>query len=432
MNILPEIQFLESLMDFGIKLGLEKTRYILEQLGNPHLKYPSVLVAGTNGKGSVARALANILTVSGYKTGLYTSPHLVSVEERIQIDGEKIPKAAFAEEVRRLRQVLSEEPYQVYPTFFEALTAIAFSYFAKERIEILVCEVGMGGRFDATNVLPSVLAVITRIGKDHTQYLGNTYEEIANEKAGIIKEGAAVVSAKQPSGAMGVLLRKAKERKADLYYEGKHFRSRGVSRSIEGQIFSFFGQENILREIKTPLQGRHQIKNMSMVAQSAILLKQQGFKIPLEAVYEGIETTVWPCRFQILRREPYIILDGAHNPDGVKALLKTLTECFPGIGFSFLMGALKDKDWKKMLALVLDNERAEEIVFTVPGNTRAISPDVLAGYVSGKKRGMKVKVIKEQAQAIRYIKETGKNWCICGSLYLCGDIMRSKGFRNLL
>lgn len=426
MKTPPEIEFLNTLTDFGIKLGLDKTYYLLKKFGNPHLLYPSVLIAGTNGKGSVARTLANVLTLSGYKTGLYTSPHLVYLGERIMIDGKQIQEEELTFKIRQLQKILENQPYHLYPTFFEALTAIAFSYFADKRIDILVCEVGMGGRFDATNVLPSSLEIITRIGLDHMQYLGNTYQEIASEKAGIIKEETYAVSARQRKDAMDVIKRKAKEKKAKLYCEGKDFRARKVFSSLDGQVFNFYGRR-VYKGFKTSLLGRHQIGNMSLVVQASLLLRDTGFKIPDEVIYKGIETSFWPCRFQILRKNPVVIIDGAHNIDGVRVLLNTLKEIFPSEKFSFLMGILKDKDWKRMLSMVLSSKIVEEIVFTTPDNERAISPYMLADFVS-KQEDIRVRVIERCPEAVRYIKESNRNWCICGSLYLCGDVIKEKEF----
>ncbi|MCX8083012.1 MAG: bifunctional folylpolyglutamate synthase/dihydrofolate synthase [bacterium] len=422
MKTLPEIEFLNTLTDFGIKLGLDKTRYLLKKFGSPHKIYPSILIAGTNGKGSVARTLANILTTAGYKTGLYTSPHLVYLGERIKIDGIDIKEEELLEKIRQLQRILTDQPYHLYPTYFEALTSLAFSYFADKKIDILVCEVGMGGRFDATNVLPSFLEIITRIGLDHMQYLGNTYEEIANEKAGIIKEATYVVSARQKRPAEEVIVRKAREKNTKLYYEGKDFYARRVLVSTEHQIFNFYG-ERVYKGIKTPLQGRHQISNMAVVVQSAIILKKMGFNIPDEAIYKGIETTFWPCRFQIVRKDPYIIIDGAHNPDGIKSLLNTLSDLFPHKKFSFLIGILKDKDWQKMLARITKSKNIENIVFTRPDNERAIEPHILARFILKKNTGIKIDIIEVPREAVKYITKSKGNWCICGSLYLCGDII---------
>ncbi|MBN1445522.1 MAG: bifunctional folylpolyglutamate synthase/dihydrofolate synthase [Candidatus Omnitrophica bacterium] len=421
MKPLPELEFLFSLTDFGIKLGLDKTRNLLEKFGNPHLKYPSVLIAGTNGKGSVAKTLANILTSAGYRTGLYTSPHLVRIGERIVYNGKEISEKGLALKIRDLQKIIGVQPYHLYPTFFEALTTIAFSFFAEAGAEIVVCEVGMGGRFDSTNVLPSRLEIITRIGLEHTQFLGKTYEEIASEKAGIIKQGSTVISSSQQSGAMKVIRSRAREKKARLYTCGKDFYVRGRSSAADGQTFDFRAGKTEHLSLKTPLLGRHQIENMALAVRAAMALEEHGFRINKEDLYKGAETVFWPCRFQILQKKPVIIIDGAHNPDGMKTLSCTLAEIFPRKKFCFLTGILKDKDWRQMLNILLLKKNVDEIVFTRPDNERALDPALLADFA--KKKTEKVKIIQSSAEALKYLKETGKDWCICGSLYLCGDIL---------
>jgi len=421
MKPLPELEFLFSLTDFGIKLGLDKTRNLLKKFGNPHLRYPSVLIAGTNGEGSVAKTLANILDSAGCRTGLYTSPHLVRIGERIVYNGKEISEKELVGKIRDLQKIIGSQPYHLYPTFFEALTAIAFSFFADAGAEIVVCEVGMGGRFDSTNVLPSSIEVITKIGLEHTQFLGKTYEEIASEKAGIIKQGSTVISASQQSGAMKVIRNRAKEKQARLYTCGKNFYARGRSSAADGQIFDFRAGKTGYPSLKTPLLGRHQIENMALAVRTAMALKESGFRIQKEAVYKGIETVFWPCRFQILQKKPVIIIDGAHNPDGMKTLSRTLADVFPCKKFCFLTGVLKDKDWKKMLNILLLNNSVDEIVFTRPDNERALDPALLADFA--KKKTKKVKVLQSPGAALRYLNGTGRDWCICGSLYLCGDIL---------
>ncbi len=421
MKPLPELEFLFSLTDFGIKLGLDKTRNLLEKLDNPHLRYPSVLIAGTNGKGSVAKTLANILTTAGYRTGLYTSPHLVRIGERIVYNGKEISEKDLVLKIRDLRKIIGSQPYHLYPTFFEALTTIAFSFFAESGAEILVCEVGMGGRFDSTNVLPSSLEVITKIGMDHTQFLGKTYEEIASEKAGIIKQGSTIISASQQSGAMKVIRNRAKEKQAKLYTCGKDFYARGRSSAVDGQKFDFRAGETEYLALKTSLLGRHQIENMALAVRAAMALEEHGFRIKKEDLYKGIKTVFWPCRFQILQKKPVVIIDGAHNPDGMKTLSLSLAEIFPRKKFCFLTGVLKDKDWKKMLNILLLKNIVDEIVFTKPENERALDPALLADFA--RKKTAKVKVIQSPGEALKYLKGTGGDWCICGSLYLCGDIL---------
>ena len=427
MNNLPETDFLLHLTDFGIKLGLEKSVSLLEMFGNPHLKYRSILVAGTNGKGSVAKTLATILCEAGYKTGLYISPHLVDLEERISVDGRNITASELAKKAGELQEILKETPYHMYPTFFEAMTVIAFSFFADRGIDVLVCEVGMGGRFDATNVLPSSLEIITRIGIEHTQFLGKTYPEIANEKAGIIKTKSMVITARQEEDAMKVIRDKAREKKAVLHAGGRDFKARRKGVSPSGQVFDFYGGRTYLN-VHTPLLGKHQVENMSLVLEAAYLLGRVGLPVDRRAVYGGMEKTVWPCRFQVARENPLLVIDGAHNPDGIRTLVGGLRSIFPGERFSFLMGILKDKDWRRMIRTVLRYEGAGEIVFTAAATERALDPSLLASFA--RDCGIRVSAIPSYRNAYRYAVRHPANWCVCGSLYLCGNILPLTGRRK--
>ena len=424
MNNLPEIEFLLHLRDFGIKLGLEKTINLLEKFNNPHARYKSILIAGTNGKGSVAKTLATVLCEGGYSVGLYTSPHLVDIRERIVVNGQKISQDAFVHKIKQLYEILKKEPYHLYPTFFEAMTVLAFAFFADSSIDILVCEVGMGGRFDATNVLPSFMEVITSIGLEHTYMLGKTYAQIANEKAGIIKRNSTVVTAAQKEEALKVIREKAKENNARLYVYGKDFKAKKIGISTDGQEFNFCGKETY-RHIKIPLWGSHQIENMSIALQALILMGDMGFPVHRQAIYSGLKNVSWPGRFQIIRHKPLWIIDGAHNPDGLKTLMRSLRALFPGEDFSLLMGILKDKDWRKMIEIIERNKNIKEIVFTAPDTGRAMDPEVLASFV--KRKDIKRIIIPDYKKAYRYMKQNPVNWCVCGSLYLCGNILPLTG-----
>jgi dihydrofolate synthase/folylpolyglutamate synthase len=396
------VDFLNSLSDLGIKLGLDKTIFYLEKLGRPHFKYPSILVAGTNGKGSVCKALSKILEFSGYKVGLYTSPHLIDVKERIKINEENISEEEFNENIMILKKIIEKQPVHMYPTYFEALTIIAFSYFYKKKIDILVCEVGMGGRFDATNVLPSFIEVITKIGLDHTEFLEKTI----------------VLSAKQKKEAIEVIIKKAKDRNSEILIYGDDFKGRLLNISPEGMIFNFYGREKI-KNLKTLLLGIHQIENLSIAIETSLILKEKGYKIEEENIIKAIENVKWPCRFQILKKNPYIIVDGAHNVDGVKNLMKNLKKIFPDKKFSFLVGILRDKDYKNMVKIL--QKYTENIIFTKPNSERAIQPEILKEIVNNKKN---VSIIEEPKKAYEFIKKTGENWLIFGSLYLAGEILQ--------
>lgn len=421
MNKLPEIEFLESLTDFGIKLGLDKTIFLLKKFGNPHLKYPSILIGGTNGKGSVAKTLSEILKKAGYKVGLYTSPHLISVNERISINNAPIPQDDLIVQINNLKKVISKIPYHNYPTFFEALTVIGFSYFAERKVDVLVAEVGMGGRFDATNVLPSFLEVITKISLEHTMFLGKTLSQIAYEKAGIIKEKSKVICASQEKEVYSVIRKRAKEERAKLVVYGKDFSGKRVQQSPDAQTFHFYGKK-ILKNLKTPLLGKHQIENVSLAIQSAMEIRNMRFKLPEESIYSGVESVFWPARFQILRKNPVIVLDGAHNPAGIKALKNSLRELFPGERFAFLIGILKDKDWEVMMKEIFSI--TSEIIFTNPDEKRGISPYVLSEFAAGKKKNIKISILPEVEKAFEEVQKSKKPFCICGSLYLAGKVLK--------
>ncbi|MCK9265307.1 bifunctional folylpolyglutamate synthase/dihydrofolate synthase [bacterium] len=420
MNSQPEIEFLLRLTDFGIKLGLEKTFHLLDKFGNPHTKYQSILIAGTNGKGSVSKSLATILNEAGYKTGLYTSPHLVDIKERISIGGENIQEEVFINKIRELQGILKNEPEHLTPTFFEAMTVVAFSLFSDFKIDILVCEVGLGGRFDATNVLPSFLEIITKIGFDHIKFLGKTYPEIANEKSGIIKEGSIVVTSSQHKEVLDVITDKAREKKSKLYVHLKDFKSIKKSVTQDGQSFNFYGSKKYTN-IFTPLLGKHQIENMSLVLQAVSLMQNKGFPMSNESIYGGLRKVKWPCRVQVLKKEPLLILDGAHNLDGMKTLLNSLKNIFPKEKWSFLIGILKDKEWQKMLQALQRFKNIETIVFTKTETDRAAEPQMLASYI--KREDIRIIVMPDYQKAYRYTEKHTGNWCICGSLYLCGNIL---------
>jgi len=419
MKNTPEIQFLENLSDFGIKLGLDKTIFFLEKFKNPHFNYPSILIAGTNGKGSVAKTLSEILKEAGYKTGLYISPHLVDIRERISINGKLIEEEEFKLKIREFKKILEKMPVHMYPTFFEAITVIAFKYFSDKKIDILVCEVGLGGKYDATNVLPSFMEIITKIGIEHTKYLGTTYMEIAREKAGIIKNRTTVISSKQKKEVEEVIKSVAKKKKSKIYFYGKDFFSRRRQKGIEGQVFDFYGKEN-LKNIRTPFFGKYQVENVSLAVQSALIMKEKGFGIKKENIYRGVGNVIWDARLQVLKEKPLIILDGAHNPDGIDSLLSVLKDVFPEKNFSFLVSILKDKNYEKMVKKI--SKVAEEIVFPKLITERGIEPEKLLSIVEGKRKSRKFESVKE---ALSYIERTGRDWIICGSLYLAGEVLQN-------
>ncbi len=417
-------RYLEQLTDFGIKLGLDKIRFILSKLGDPHKKYQSILIAGTNGKGSVACFISNCLKKAGYKVGLYTSPHLIRVEERIKINGKDIPSKIFDHICTDVKNLCSKFSIEMQPTYFEALTAVAFEYFRREKIDICVCEVGMGGRFDATNVLKPILEVIMPVSFDHTEYLGNSIEEIASEKAGIIKQNSVVVSGKQLQGALKVIRRVCKQKNARTYFYGKDFSAKFVSSDFPyQQRLNFNGIEN-LKDVSIRLFGKHQVHNAAVAIESLLLLRKLGFNITDRAIIEGMGSSVWPARFQPVMENPLVIIDGGHNPDGIKSLKKALKEYFSDSKFIFLVGILKDKKWEQMLKIIAN--LGERFIFTKPDNPRSVPPQMLASWMKELSPEIPVEIIEKPRDAFEKLiginsKQPG---IICGSLYLAGEILK--------
>lgn len=415
-----EYKFLETLTDFGIKLGLDKTRLLLSKLSDPHLRYPSVLIAGTNGKGSAASTLSEILSCAGYKVGLYTSPHLMFLRERISVGNLPIPEENLIGYIRTLRALLKKMPFHLYPTYFEALTVIAFSCFAQENVDVAVVEVGMGGRFDATNVLPSTVEIITPVSLDHTQFLGRTLTQISFEKAGIIKEKSVVVCAMQLPEALEVIQEKSKDKKARLLVYGKDFWGKQTKWDCKEQIFNFKGTRN-LKNLRTSLLGAHQVQNISLAVQAAFELKEKGFSIDSKDIRKGVADVSWQGRFHIVRQTPAIVLDGAHNYEGICVLKKALSEIFPKQRFSFLVGIMQDKAWQCMVQEIL--ECAQEVVFTRVDSQRALDPVILRKYAKTVSGNVEISIISDIGQSVEKVRNSRENWCICGSLYLVGAVL---------
>ncbi|MCL5674199.1 MAG: bifunctional folylpolyglutamate synthase/dihydrofolate synthase [Candidatus Omnitrophica bacterium] len=422
----PGIKFLEDLTDFGIKLGLDKVSFLLKKLGNPHLAYPSVLIAGTNGKGSAAKFLSSILKESGYKTGLYTSPHLINVEERIKINGEDIPKDVFENVCTEIQKTVEKSPVEKIPTYFEALTAIAFYYFKEKKIDILVCEVGMGGKYDATNVLPSFLEIIMPVSFDHMEFLGNSLQEIAGEKAGIIKENSFLVSGEQKKEVEDVINRISSIKNTKNFFYPYDFFFRLNSSSLEnGQNFNFYGIKEI-ENLTINIHGQHQLQNSSVAVQSALIIDKCLLSVKEESIRKGLEQTVWPARFQIISKNPLLILDGAHNYEGAQTLVKTLDFYLPGEKFIFLTGILKDKDYTGILKIF--SSHASMFIFTDPQNPRTLPSRELQKILEKEKIQIPSVIMENPESAFTYLKErtvkSNSRGVICGSLYLAGDILK--------
>lgn len=363
------LKYLNSLEPLGIRPGLKRIRALLKALGNPEKCYPSLHVAGTNGKGSTCAMLESILTEAGYKVGLYTSPHLIRFNERIRVSKRDISDRGLVKCVEAARNAVKKTG-GIKPTFFEFTTAVAFHYFKKQKIDIAVIETGMGGRLDATNVLNPLVSVITSIGLDHTEYLGETLKQVAAEKAGIIKKKGIVVTGETKPSALSAIKAAAKGKNAALKLMGRDFRCIGASSGD----FSYSGMGGKLKGLKLNLFGAHQINNAASALAAIEIIQGLGFQIREAHIKNGLKKVLWPGRFEVIRKRPLVILDACHNPEGAEALRDALKR----VKFNKLIlvaGIMADKDIGgilKPLAPITDT-----VIFTAPDTPRAAQAALL-------------------------------------------------------
>jgi dihydrofolate synthase/folylpolyglutamate synthase len=402
-----------GLRRFGIILGLETIKGVLNALGNPQNNFVSIHVAGTNGKGSVASALSSILHASGYKVGLYTSPHLVRFNERICINNRQISDADVVKSFKAVQQVHHGNRS---PTFFEFATAMALYEFGRQTVDWAVIETGMGGRFDATNVIQPAMSIITNVSMEHRDYLGNTLARITREKAGIIKQGAPVVTAIKQKQAQAVVIRTAAKKSAPLYILGKNFK---VRRHHAGG-FSYYGIENTWHNMHTPLLGHYQVENAALAIAACELLNKDRAEISRKNIQDGLSKTRWPGRLEIVSDNPCVILDGAHNLIAARNLSKYLSENLAHRRITLVVGILDDKPYAAMLKCLLPV--CSRAIVTRAKTERALAPKRL--YAAAKKIISDVTMIPEVAAAARQAVATAHPdnvICIAGSLYVVGE-----------
>ncbi len=402
-----------ALRRFGIKLGLATMRRMLAGLGHPQRRYRCIHVAGTNGKGSVASALAVILMRSGYRVGLYTSPHLVRFNERIAVNGREISDADI---VRLYRRVARVSAGRREPTFFEFTTAMAFDEFARQRVDWAVIETGMGGRLDATNVITPELSVITNISREHREYLGSTIAHIAFEKAGIIKRARPVVTAVRQAAAMAAVRQRADDLAAPLYRIGEQFHTRREP----GGTFTYRGIGQVWRGLSTGLQGAHQIQNAGLVLAACELLMARAPKLNPDNIRAGLRENRWPGRLERVSERPLVIFDGAHNLDAARQLARYVTAHFQGRPLTLVVGILDDKPYRAMLTLLAP--LAGRIIATQAKINRALPAERIAETV--RPLAQEVTVIADVAKALRHAVKTaspGSLTLVAGSLYVVGE-----------
>ena len=389
MSYSDTIDYLFGLQKHGIKLGLDNTVKLLSCFGNPQTSFKSVHVAGTNGKGSTSAMIASILQSAGFKVGLFTSPHLVSFTERIRINNKQITENEVVEladeiklKVESLKlEVKNSKSGTFEPTFFEVVTAMGFIYFKRKNVDWAVIETGMGGRLDATNVLMPEATVITSIGYDHKEFLGNTISDIAGEKAGIIKEHVPVITSSQEPVVMDKIEKKAREKDSEIFVYGRDFAAKVKHGDINGSVFDYQG-DIFFEDIKVSLPGAHQVLNASLALKTstALIKRSELLKARLtpDAVRDGLKNVKWPGRLELVSDNPPILIDGAHNPSASASLADSLRRIFLKTYKRIILiaGMMADKDIKGIMAPLLP--MASEIILTAPGYERAASAEILA------------------------------------------------------
>jgi dihydrofolate synthase/folylpolyglutamate synthase len=421
------LEFLFGLEFHGHKFGLENIRIITDALGRPQDAFRSVAVAGTNGKGSVSAMAACALTAAGYRTGCYTSPHLIHLQERYAIDGQAVTAAELEQVVEELRMLIdrlqAEGRLRAAPTFFEVATAAAFELFRRRRIDVAVLEVGLGGRLDATTVATPVAGAITNVDFDHQQYLGHTLAEIAFEKAGIVKPGMPLVCGERTSEAVDVIAAVCRDRHATLIPAWD-----GVSLSTAfdaGQVtVDLCTPERRYRPVTLALRGRHQIENAVVAVRLLESLAAAGIPVEAPAVEHGLSHARWPGRLELVRLADgrSVLLDAAHNPAGARALAAYLGEVAPA-GLPIVFGAVRDKDHAGMLQHLLPH--ATHLVLTVPPTPRAAPLDELHRLATYLRPGLQALVEPDPSRALDVAWTCQRDVCAAGSIFLLGAILPS-------
>jgi len=434
MNFQESVRYLFSLgrelaaptQAAAAKFDLENITILAKSLGHPEQKYLSIHIAGTNGKGSTAAFLESILRYAGYRTGLYTSPHLERINERIRVNGQEIPDAAFASVFSQIHhtieQLLANGTLRAHPTFFECVTAVAFRYFREADVQFAVFETGLGGRLDATNIVTPQVSVITRIDFDHENFLGHALQEIAGEKAGIIKQGVPVVIAEQRGEVRDVLVAKARELKSPLIETLAAFAVESQE-MVDGRVRATLQEvaSGTLFDLAPQLAGRFQLQNALNAVAAARLLQSRGARIDDVAIETGIAKAVWPGRIEKVQSAPEIYLDGAHNPSAARELAVFLDQNLAGRRIIMIFGALRDKAVDEVAGVLFP--LASEVIFTEPRNPRAISASQLAEIAGHHVARFEIVPNAEEALRAAWSRATPADViCVTGSLYLVGEL----------
>jgi dihydrofolate synthase/folylpolyglutamate synthase len=413
--MLAPVEHLDGLKRLDIRFSLDPISRFLERLNNPQNAYGTVLVGGTNGKGSIAAMVASALSHDSFRVGLYTSPHLIDVRERIRIDGEMISREDMDAWIEIVKAHSTENL-----TYFEFLTAVAFLYFHRRKVDLAILEVGMGGRLDATNVVSPLVSVVSNISLDHTEYLGRRLEEIAWEKGGIIKNGGVCITAVKQRRLQELLEEICRTRGATIYSIGKEIK---INTHPDGS-FSYRGIGMRYDNLVCPLRGRHQIENAAVALGVIEALAMKGFGVDDDAVFKGIHDVKWEGRLEVIKHSPTVLLDGAHNAGGASTLARALREEFSYKKLIFIFGVLKDKDYKAMLKKLLP--LGDRLILTSPDTERAMPAEALLPVAKQYLR--RIEVVKNSREALKRalsIADQNDLICVTGSLYLIGEIKKA-------
>ncbi len=424
MSYSQTVEWMFNLERFGIKLGLDNMREFSRRIGDPHLDFRSVHVTGTNGKGSVCTFVSEMLRQHGLRVGLYTSPHLVDFRERIRVDGRMMPQrdvVRLSDELRVHMEDKASQGRERQLTFFEFTTGLAFRYFSERDVDYVVAEVGMGGRMDATNIIQPDVAAITRIGLEHTDYLGPTIAHIAGEKAGIIKGGCDVITCERDPAVLGIFEDACRRHSCDIARIERDFDVGRVRQSLSGTRFDYTGQHD-MKDLRTGLLGGYQAENAAAAIAIVEHLEGKGVGIAEDEIRRGLSRARWPGRLDIVSRDPMLMLDGSHNPDGAATTGRTLEDL--GVTpVTFVVGCMKDKDARGIVRALAPH--AARMIVTQVDNKRALDAGALGMIVREEFEGP-VTVIGDPGEAIENALDgsVGKGVCVTGSLYLVGDAIQ--------
>ncbi|AJD91672.1 folyl-polyglutamate synthetase [Jeotgalibacillus malaysiensis] len=370
-NFEEAVNWIHGRLRLGIKPGLERMEWMMERLGNPHQNIKAVHIGGTNGKGSTLSFLRNILQEEGYTVGSFTSPYFEVFNERISVNGKPAPEEEWTALVNKIKPLADElEQHELGgPTEFEVITAMMFTYFGEmKKVDFVLIEVGLGGRFDSTNIIEPICSCITSIGLDHVNILGHSYEEIAFEKAGIIKKGTPLVFNVKHEGAREVIVAQAKKMNASLFEFNSEFQVEQLTTSDSGEQFIYNGNLTL----QTAMSGIHQVENASLAVTMAKVVDES---ISDQAIINGLKKTYWPGRFEVMSETPLVIMDGAHNPEGIEMMMKTVRQKYSTRNIHFIFAAVSDKDLSNMISQL--DQHADQITFTSFDFPRAATAEAL-------------------------------------------------------